>query len=78
VQNTCFTLPVFSPSDQENPLVLREQSTARANRAVLDKLGRPVGRQPSIPPNERTVILPAPIPPAATPAAPSEPSLAVH
>jgi beta-glucosidase/6-phospho-beta-glucosidase/beta-galactosidase len=72
VQSNCFTIPVFSPSDQEDPLLLREQAMARANRVALGQLGRPMLKQSTILPSTQKfaaapppVVSPAAAPPAA-------------
>lgn len=51
VQSSCFTIPVYNPSDQEDPLLIREQAVARANRLALGQQARPMLQQPSIQPS---------------------------
>jgi beta-glucosidase/6-phospho-beta-glucosidase/beta-galactosidase len=57
VQTTCMTLPIYSPSEQEYPLLIREQAQARANRVALGKVARPELEHTTIPPT--TPELPA-------------------
>ena len=52
-QTVCLTIPVFSPSEQEEPLVIREQAQSRANRRALGSLGQPPLREPTIPESSR-------------------------
>jgi hypothetical protein len=52
-QTVCLTIPVFNPSEQEEPLVIREQAQARANRRALGSLGQPPLREPTIPASSR-------------------------
>ncbi len=51
VQTNCLALPVYSPSEQEYPLLIREQAIARAKRLALGKVARPVLQQSTPNPN---------------------------
>ena len=51
VQTNCLALPVYSPSEQEYPLLIREQAIARAKRLALGKVARPVLQQSTPRPN---------------------------
>jgi beta-glucosidase/6-phospho-beta-glucosidase/beta-galactosidase len=51
VQTNCLALPVYSPSEQEFPLIIREQAEARAKRIALGKLVAPLLQQTTIQPN---------------------------
>jgi beta-glucosidase/6-phospho-beta-glucosidase/beta-galactosidase len=53
VQSICLTIPVFNPSEQEDPLILRQQAEARANWLALGRFARPELRSPTIPPSNR-------------------------
>ncbi len=52
-QSICLTIPVFNPSEQEEPLVIREQAQARANRRALGNVAQPPLREPTIPASSR-------------------------
>jgi beta-glucosidase/6-phospho-beta-glucosidase/beta-galactosidase len=54
-QSICLTIPVFNPSQQEDPLVVQEQAMARANRLALDTVARAALGEPSMPPSSREV-----------------------
>jgi hypothetical protein len=49
----CLTIPVFPPSEQEDPLIIREQAVARANRIALGSLSLRMLKQSPIPENTR-------------------------
>ncbi len=51
MQTNCLALPVYSPSEQEYPLLIREQAIARAKRLALGKVARPVLQQSTPRPN---------------------------
>jgi beta-glucosidase/6-phospho-beta-glucosidase/beta-galactosidase len=51
VQTNCLALPVYNPSEQEFPLIIREQAEARAKRIALGKLVAPLLQQTTIQPN---------------------------
>jgi beta-glucosidase/6-phospho-beta-glucosidase/beta-galactosidase len=52
-ESICLTIPVFSPSQQHEPLILREQAEARANRAALEEVERAMFAAPIMPPSSR-------------------------
>ena len=52
-QSICLTIPVFNPSEQEEPLVIREQAQARANRRALGNLVQAPLHEPTIPASSR-------------------------
>jgi beta-glucosidase/6-phospho-beta-glucosidase/beta-galactosidase len=62
VQTNCLALPVYNPSEQEFPLIIREQAEARAKRIALGKLVAPLLQQTTIQPN--TASLPGTFPPS--------------
>lgn len=47
-QTVCLTIPVFNPSEQEDPLVIREQAKARANRKAFRRFSLSALKEPSI------------------------------
>jgi len=49
----CLTLPVFPPSEQDDPLILREQAQARAKRIAFSKFVAPIAEEPTIPESSR-------------------------
>ena len=57
VQTNCLALPIYSPSEQEFPLLLREQAQARAKRLALGKVARPMLQQKTIPPNTGQAVV---------------------
>jgi hypothetical protein len=62
VQTNCLALPVYNPSEQEFPLIIREQAEARAKRIALGKLVAPLLQQTTIQPN--TASPPGTLPPS--------------
>jgi hypothetical protein len=52
-QSICLTIPVFNPSEQEEPLVIREQAKARSNRIALGKLALSMLKEPALPESSR-------------------------
>jgi hypothetical protein len=51
VQTNCLALPVYNPSEQEYPLIIREQAQARAKRLALGRVASPLLHQTTINPN---------------------------
>ncbi len=53
----CLTLPIFPPSEQEEPLVVREQAAARAHRLALGRIMPPLLNEPPMPASSRDLPL---------------------
>jgi beta-glucosidase/6-phospho-beta-glucosidase/beta-galactosidase len=62
VETSCLTLPIYSPSEQDFPLLVREQARSRAKRLALGRVARPMLQQTTIQPS--TASLPGTLPPA--------------